>query len=219
MRLLKRLDIEVLSSILYIKALPILLFGASSMNEKSAEVLAKCELGNYLGQPDKLNKFIKQRYIWVSRITSGSQSNTLGQIAQNFVKKYLQDNLGVIDITIRPNGHLPGVRHTDQESEKGLTTFDLVISKQDKFVAIEISFQVTTNSVIERKAGQARSRFEQIENAGYKMAYVIDGSKYLARCSAPQVDERLLHCGELVARLYFGIGRKHANNYHRIWLS
>ena len=66
----------------------ILLFGASSMNEKSAEVLAKCELGNYLGQPDKLNKFIKQRYIWVSRITSGSQSNTLGQIAQNFVKEY-----------------------------------------------------------------------------------------------------------------------------------
>ncbi|QFS47783.1 hypothetical protein [Nostoc sphaeroides] len=30
-------------------------------------------------------------------------------------------------------------------------------------VGIEVSFQVTTNSVIERKAGQAKSRFEQIE--------------------------------------------------------
>ena len=96
----------------------------------------------------------------------------------------MQDNLGVIDITIRPNGHLLGVRHTDQESEKGLTIFDLVISKQDKFVAIEISFQVITNSVIERKAGQARSRFEQIENAGYKMAYVIDGAGNFERENA-----------------------------------
>ncbi|MEG4121199.1 restriction endonuclease [Microcoleus sp. N9_B4] len=172
----------------------ILLFGASSLNEKSAEVLAKCEIGNYLGQPDKLNKFIKQRYIWVSRITSGSQANTLGQIAQNFVKEYLQDNLGVIDIAIRPNGHLPGVRHTDQESEKGLTTFDLVLSKEDKFVAIEISFQVTTNSVIERKAGQARARFEQIEKAGYKMAYVIDGAGNFERENAIRTLCTYSHC-------------------------
>ncbi len=96
----------------------IILIGASSLNEKSAEVLAKCEIGNYLGQPDKLNKFIKQRYIWVSRINYGSQSNTLGQIAQNFVKEYLQDNLGVIDIAIRPKGHLPALDILTKKGKK-----------------------------------------------------------------------------------------------------
>jgi hypothetical protein len=171
----------------------ILLFGANSTNEKTAEVLAKCEIGNYLGKPDKLDKFIKQRYLWVSRITSGSQSNTLGQVAQNFVKEYLQDNLGVTDAAIRSNAHLPGVRHTE-ESEKKLTTFDIVVSKQDKFVAIEISFQVTTNSVIERKSGQAKSRFEQIEKAGYKMAYVIDGAGNFERENAIKTLCRYSHC-------------------------
>ena len=170
-------------SLVHKDLITILLFGANSINEKTAEVLAKCELGNYLGQPDKLDKFIKQRYIWVSRITSGSQSNTLGQIAQTFVKQYLQENLEIRDISIIPNGHLPGVRHTE-ESSNALTTFDIVICKEEKFIAIEVSFQVTTNSVIERKAGQAKSRFEQIEGAGYKMAYVIDGAGNFERENA-----------------------------------
>jgi hypothetical protein len=107
----------------------------------------------------------------------------LGQIAQNFVKQYLQENLDIRDISIIPNGHLPGVRHTE-ESSNGLTTFDIVVCKQEKFIAIEVSFQVTTNSVIERKAGQAKSRFEQIEDAGYKMAYVIDGAGNFERENA-----------------------------------
>ena len=34
------------------------------------------------------------------------------------------------------------------------------------------------------KAGQAKSRFEQIEDAGYKMAYVIDGAGNFERENA-----------------------------------
>lgn len=60
----------------------ILLMGSGSTDEQTATVLAKCEISNYIGKPDKLEDFIKQRYIWVSRITAGSKSNTIGQIAQ-----------------------------------------------------------------------------------------------------------------------------------------
>ena len=170
----------------------IVLFGSSFIDEKTAQILTKCEIGNYIGLPDKLQKFIKQRYIWVSRITAGSQSNTLGQITQTFVKKYLEDNLNIPSVHIKPNGHLPGISHTEDNTYQ--TTFDIVVFKENKYVAIEVSFQVTTNSVIERKAGQAKSRFEQIEALGYKMSYVLDGAGNFQRENALRTICSYSHC-------------------------
>ena len=119
----------------------LILLGGASTSETVAQVLAKCEISNYLGQPDKLEKFIKQRYIWVSRITGGAQSNTLGQIAQNFVREYLEANLGIPGISVVRDGNLPGVTHTDEQTGR-LTTFDLVVSHNGKYAAAEVSFQV-----------------------------------------------------------------------------
>ncbi|MDZ7969587.1 MAG: hypothetical protein RM368_32375 [Nostoc sp. DedSLP03] len=170
----------------------VVLFSGSSIDEKTAEILAKCEIGNYIGLPNKLQKFIKQRYIWVSRITAGSQSNTLGQITQTLVKKYLEDNLAILSVNIKANGHLPGISHTEANDRP--TTFDIVVSKEDKYVGIEVSFQVTTNSVIERKAGQAKSRFEQIEALGYKIGYVLDGAGNFQREKALGTICSYSHC-------------------------
>ena len=170
----------------------VVLFSSSSIDEKTAEILAKCEIGNYIGLADKLQKFIKQRYIWVSRITAGSQSNTLGQITQTLVKKYLEDNLDIPSVNIKANGHLPGISHTEVNDRP--TTFDIVASKEDKYVGIEVSFQVTTNSVIERKAGQAKSRFEQIETLGYKIGYVLDGAGNFQRENALRTICSYSHC-------------------------
>lgn len=187
----KLLEKQPLSALLQDVAI-ILLFGSTSTDEHVAEVLAKCEIGTYLGEPDKLQKFIKQRYIWVSRITGGATSNALGQSAQTFVRDYLTKNLGLKGVTFK-SGTLPGITHTDAETNRG-TTFDLVVAHGDKYVAIEVSFQVTTNSVIERKAGQARSRFEQIEKAGYKIAYVLDGAGNFQRQSALNTLCSFSHC-------------------------
>jgi hypothetical protein len=187
----KLLENQSLSQ-LHKEVIAVLLFGSSTADEKSAEILAKCEIGNYIGQPDKLEKFIKQRYIWVSRITSGSQSNTLGQITQTFVKKYLEENLEIPSVKIKPNGNIPGVSHTEDNTRS--TTFDIVVSKGDKYVGIEVSFQVTTNSVIERKAGQAKSRFEQIDTLGYKIAYVLDGAGNFQRETALRTICAYSHC-------------------------
>lgn len=166
-------------------AIMLVLFGSAHEDYASnaTSVLVKCELGNYLGKSNELTTFIKQRYIWVSRVTGGAQSNNLGQLAQKFVKEYLTDNLGLRDVNVQSNGRLPEVTHTN-DATGHLTTFDLVVSSSQKYVAIEVCFQVTTNSVIERKAGQARARYEQIHAAGHKIAYVLDGAGNFERHTA-----------------------------------
>ena len=149
-------------------AIALLLFGSSysNANQEIASILARCEIGNYLGKPSELDSFIKQRYIWVSRITGGAKSNTLGHLAQKFVAQYIKDEIGIIGIEVKSDATLPNVTHTDQTTGR-LTSFDIIVTKNQKYVAIEISFQVTTNSVIEPKGEQAKARYEQIEAAGH----------------------------------------------------
>lgn len=156
----------------------ILMFGSACENAATAEILSKCEIGNFVGSPEKLATFVKQRYIIVSKITSGARTNTLGQVAQRFVREYLKGKLSEYDFSLK---RIPGI--VQNQADDG-TSFDVIISNGQKFVAVEVSFQVTTNSVIERKSGQARSRFEQIESFGYKIAYVLDGAGNFQRVNA-----------------------------------
>lgn len=111
----------------------------------------KCSIGSLLGQNEELTRFVKQRYILVSRITGGATSNALGQLAQSFVRGTLTQALP--DWHITRNGTVPGISQNSGRTDMG---FDVVArSPMGKYVAIEVMFQVTTNSVIERKAGQA----------------------------------------------------------------
>lgn len=176
-------------------AITLLLFGSGyiSENPKVASALAKCEIGAYLEKADELAIFLKQRYIWVSRITGGATSNSLGQIAQKFVAEYILKNLGVEQIEVRHGGRLPNVTHTDSATGR-MTSFDIVVTNGKKYVAIEVGFQVTTNSVIERKAGQAQARFEQAEKAGHKVAYVLDGAGNFERETALRTICTFSHC-------------------------
>ncbi|MFY7999644.1 MAG: restriction endonuclease [Candidatus Kapaibacteriota bacterium] len=159
----------------------ILLFGGFADNSYTANVLAQCTIGNYLGKKEQLETFVKQRYIHVSRITAGAKSNTLGHITQRYVLNYLEASLAPKGIEVSGDGILPNVTHTEDGQE---TNFDIVVSDGKSFAAVEVSFQVTTNSVIERKAGQAQARYEQIKRAGHKIAYVIDGAGNFERINA-----------------------------------
>ncbi len=178
---------------LYQDLASVLMFGGISNSAKAAGFLKNCEIGRYLGNPEELKQFVKQRYIWVSRITMGSRSNSLGQLAQQFVLRHLQENLSTKGTRFYANGTIPGITHTG-ETSKRQTSFDLVIARGDKYVAVEVSFQVTTNSVIERKAGQCQARFNQIECAGYKIAYVLDGAGNFERESALRTICQYSHC-------------------------
>lgn len=85
-----------------------------------------------------------------------------------------------VDYEVKSNGHVPGVTQNDRTE----TTFDLSIGHNGKYVAVEISFQVITNSTIERKAGQAQARYTAIEESGNYIAYIIDGAGNFQRTSA-----------------------------------
>jgi len=152
----------------------VLMFGSTSTVSQEAG-LSKCEIGTLLGKSDILEKFVKQRYINVSRITGGATANSLGQLAQKEVVLYLKSSLPK-EYSIKSNGYI--------ELKERKIPFDVVISRNNKHIGIEISFQVTTNSTIERKAGQAADRLNTMHSNGYKIAYILNGAGNFQRQSA-----------------------------------
>lgn len=156
----------------------LLLFASTSDYAEHAGLNA-CEIGTMLGNEGELIKFVKQRYITVSRITGGATANSLGQIAQTEIVSFLTKELGNKYKIIR-NGYIT----IDGYDKKGGMPFDLVVEKGKKKVGIEVSFQVTTNSTIERKAGQAADRQALVHKSGYHIAYVLDGAGNFQRSSA-----------------------------------
>lgn len=151
----------------------LLLHGASSIGDTLPEdIKNKCLIGSLIGEPEQLEKFVKQNYIRISRQIGGAASNALGQIAQDYVIEKLIQELPGWQFT--RNGHIPGISHNEGKTE---TSFDVVaMSPGRKYFGIEVSFQFTTNSVIERKAGQAQARADLLHNAGHRICYVIDGA-------------------------------------------
>lgn len=151
----------------------LLLHGGASIGDSLPDdVKSKCVIGNLIGEPEQLEKFVRQNYIRISRQLGGATSNALGQLAQDFVIEQLREILPAW--SFKRNGRLPGVSHTGGETE---TAFDIgATSPTGKHFGIEVSFQVTTNSVIERKAGQAEARRSMVHNAGHWICYVIDGA-------------------------------------------
>jgi len=156
----------------------LLLFASTSDYAEHAGLTA-CEIGTMLGDEDVLTKFVKQRYIIVSKQTSGATANSLGQLAQSEIVNFLTNELGDKYKIIR-NGYIT----IEGYDKKGGMPFDLVIEKGKKKVGVEVSFQVTTNSTIERKAGQAADRQMLVHKSGYNIAYVLDGAGNFQRSSA-----------------------------------
>ncbi|HWN08872.1 MAG TPA: hypothetical protein VNO50_06270 [Pyrinomonadaceae bacterium] len=151
----------------------LLLHGGSSVGDTLPESFKnKCEIGTLIGDPEELEKFVKQSYIRISRQIGGATANSLGQIAQDFVIEKLREILPTWEFN--RNGTLPGVSHTGGRTE---TNFDVIgKSPNDRYFGIEVSFQFTTNSTIERKAGQAQARQALVHDAGHRICYVIDGA-------------------------------------------
>jgi len=161
----------------------LIMHGGASLNFNLPDQLQeRCILGGLLGNHEAIERFVRQRYIVVSPILRGASSNELGQEVQKYVKSYLEERLSKFGWKFNLNGTIPGISHTEDSKE---TTFDIVaVSPAEKYCAIEVSFQVTTNSVIERKSGQAQSRWEKLHKAGAAIAYVIDGAGNFERESA-----------------------------------
>lgn len=156
----------------------VILYGALSVDEEIAGILNKCDLGAFLGRPEDIEELIRKKYIFTSRITSGAKANNLGQSLQAYVKKVISTNMSD-HVSVRS-----GKIQLDGYDKPDGMPFDLIVENGDKKVGLEVSFQVTTNSTIERKAGQAESRQTLMHRNGYKIGYIIDGAGNFKRSSA-----------------------------------
>lgn len=152
----------------------LLLYGTLLANDSlPLEVKEKCVVGSLMGNGEELERFVKESYIRVSRQVGGATSNELGQQAQNYVLARLKEVLPK-GWLVQRDSTLPNVAHKAGGDE---TNFDVVAqSPTGKYYGIEVSFQVTTNSVIERKSREAESLQTSVHRAGHKICYVIDGA-------------------------------------------
>lgn len=158
----------------------LLLHGGSAVDPDTPDdIIERCVIGSLIGRKRELDSFVRQRYIYVSRITGGATANTMGQLCQAYVREKLQ---GLLPRWTFSRHTIPDI---SQNAGRTDTSFDLVAeSPEGEFCAIEVSFQVTTNSTIERKAGQAADRQHILHSAGHRIAYVIDGAGNFHRRSA-----------------------------------
>lgn len=163
---------------IYKDMIVILMFGSTCTKNDEAG-LVSCEIGSLIGNNEVLTKFVKERYIHVSRITGGATANSLGQLAQKHIAESLKKYLPK-DYIVQSNGKIP-LKGYDKD---GGMPFDVVIQHGEKYIGVEVSFQVTTNSTIERKAGQAADRMQLMHNSGYFIAYILDGAGNFKRQSA-----------------------------------
>jgi hypothetical protein len=185
----KGLQDEMCDAPLFRDIIMLLLYGANAKNDSLATIFSKCMVGNLLGNKEELKNYIKQRYIFVSRIIGGSLANNLGNAAQVYAESYFKKKLGN-SYSIQSNGHIPNI----SQNNRTPTTFDLVVGHKGKYVGIEISFQVTTNSTIERKSGQAKDRYQMVNASGNYIAYIIDGAGNFQRSSALETICSYSHC-------------------------
>ena len=189
----KKMQIDTLENLgapcrdvdLCIDLIMLLIYGAASTTPSTAAILYKCNAYGYLGQEDLIKKYVRQNYIRVSRIVSGKEASDLGNVAQSYAVRYLAEHLGD-DYNVVNAGTIPDVKMDDNKD----VTFDIVVDRKSyvgdykSYVGIEVSFQETSNSVIERKAREARARFQNTNNKRCYVAYIIDGVGNFSRTSA-----------------------------------
>jgi len=185
------LDVSLFKDIIML-----LMYGAAATDAGIRAVLYKCTPYEYIGDDSKVEEFVRQNYIKVSRIIGGKTASDLGNVAQQYIVRHLTEALGD-NYCVRSNGTIPGVTQNDGGT---LTSFDVVVDRIDdarrhkRYVAIEVTFQETSNSTIERKGGQARDRFEIITSSRNYIAYIIDGAGNFSRRSAINVICENSHC-------------------------
>ncbi len=146
--------------------------GAAIDASLPSEVSEKCILGQFLGKPDELKNFVRQAYLRVSRQVQGGVANALGAVTQRYVRDLLAAELQGWEVAIdRP---LPGVTH---RIDGVGTNFDVrAVSPRGQHFGVEVSFQVTTNSTIERKSRESAAIQRAAHRQGHKVCYVIDGA-------------------------------------------
>lgn len=178
---------EILKADIYLAEdiITILLFGSQIKEFQDFITLKKLSLGKIIGNKKELTEYFGSLYLKVSRQSAGITSATSGTIPQKIVLDSIEkDCKKRNDITKVSNNRIKGIGSDPNGRE-----FDLVYEiKKEKsanvFVAIEVAFQETTNSVIERKSREAVNLFPILHKKGYHLCFAVDGAGYFSRKKA-----------------------------------
>ncbi|MGO3724955.1 MAG: DpnII family type II restriction endonuclease [Staphylococcus equorum] len=151
----------------------ILSFGYSSVEIGRFSSIKFCKLSKFANNPDLLDQHLRYLPLNSSSQIKQLRAVNFGQQLEKLVLKKIasvQEKLG-FELSLDR-------RYFGQQ-------FDLVLEKSDKFVVIEIAFQETTNSTLERKGKQAKNGlYESINAKGNKLIYIVDGAGYFKRIRA-----------------------------------
>ena len=163
----------------------ILLFGSDIIEFKKFITLKKLCLGKIIGNKSALSNYFNSLYLKVSRQSSGKSSAQSGRLPQEIVMqsldKYLTHRNDILKVS---NRRIQGIGSDPNGREFDLV-YEIKKKKSDSiFIAIEIAFQETTNSVIERKSRDSVNLFPIFVKKHYHLCYVVDGAGYFSRKKA-----------------------------------
>jgi hypothetical protein len=153
--------------------LNILAYASQSDEFSRFETFKKCNLALIVGNKESLQEHL--RYLLLRSNTQIKQLRAVdfGHQLEIYIREFLDPIIKKLGLN-----YSPGNRYNGQQ-------FDKVLEKAGKHVIIEIAFQETTNSTLERKGKQAKNGlFNQVDNNGDKLVYVVDGAGYFKRYKA-----------------------------------
>lgn len=174
-------DGSLLSDLFYI-----ICFGSTTTEFADFLTFKRFRLAELCGRSEAIQKHFQELYLRVSRQLTQLSAQSKGDFLNDFVKTYLDACFaGNPSIRWVESRRVPGIGDRRAKSLGG-EQFDLVyaITPATKgkvsYVAIEVAFQETTNSTMERKARQASLLFEHFSRMGYSLCFVVDGAGFLS---------------------------------------
>ena len=160
----------------------IILFGAFA-EELGFPTFARCRLGGLAGQEGALEEYFRRAYLVSSRQLRGGESVASGsRLQQGVISRLEQLLLGRVEFDRSPGNRLPVAVGQGQQHD---AVYRIGPPGHPRcYVAVEVAFQETTNSVIERKARQAQNVRPTMQSQHYKMCFVVGGAGWFARPTA-----------------------------------
>ncbi|MGE6369902.1 hypothetical protein ACQKDB_12310 [Planococcus kocurii] len=189
--------------------LQLILYASGSEELKNYNTFDSFKLGLLTGNEDVLETFILRRSIENSSQIKQLRAVAYGNGLQREVKNKLMEELSTLDVVIAPDNRYLGVQQFDivlYKQPEGvsaelptpqsmfqkkklnkieaaeLTDKRAAMMMEWKWAIIEVSFQETTNSTMERKSKQAANGlYNSINDANHQLIYLIDGAGYFRR--------------------------------------
>lgn len=185
----------------------LLCFAANSDEFKEYETFDSFKLSSLLGKEDEFKDFLLHKTIESSSQVKQLRAVANGNTLQRYIKDKIETQLKEFNVKIAPNNRYLGIQQFDIVLFKQTTPYTLPtpqsmfnkkkLDKQEqlefnktcsqillpqKWAVIEVAFQETTNSTMERKSKQAANGlFNLIDLNNHKLIYILDGAGYFRR--------------------------------------